>query len=76
MLIFLSVLQEEIFILLNFYWKMDNLPVWNLAIGFTSLTVERALSAKAIEFKDRDFSSRQEERLWFLEKELRISLGL
>ncbi|MBK8396923.1 MAG: hypothetical protein IPL26_17045 [Leptospiraceae bacterium] len=55
---------------------MDNLPVWNLAIGFTSLTVERALSAKAIEFKDRDFSSRQEERLWFLDNDLPVPSGL
>ena len=54
----------------------DNLPVWKLTIGFTTLTVERALSAKAIEFKETDFTSRQEEKFWFEKNNLPVPAGL
>jgi hypothetical protein len=43
------------------------LPPCSITIGFTSLHIVRTLSEKAIEFKNTNFDSKMDERLW-LEK--------
>ncbi len=50
----------------------DGQPVYSLSIGFTSLTVKRTLSEKAIEYKKANLESRYEKMEWFEKNNLPV----
>ncbi|MBK8395838.1 MAG: hypothetical protein IPL26_11450 [Leptospiraceae bacterium] len=50
----------------------DGQPVYSLTIGFTSLTINRTLSDKAIEYKKANLETRYEKIEWFEKNNLAL----
>ncbi|MBP9889819.1 MAG: hypothetical protein KBF93_26210 [Leptospiraceae bacterium] len=65
--------QKDSLYELEFLFELTSLqPVYSLTICFTSLTVKRTLSDKAIEFKNTGFDSKIDERLWLEKNSLAV----